>query len=152
MSLRSAVGQYLVAAVVFLALDLVWLSLVAQSLYEHFLGDLLADSPNAVAAFVFYAIFVAGLVYFAIAPAVDEQSVRTALVRGAALGLVTYATWDLTSLAVIEGFPVGIVPIDMAWGTFLAATVSTATYLLWSRLAERRVGRAGERSHSGRDA
>ena len=146
MSLRSAVGQYLVAAVVFLALDLVWLSLVAQGLYEHFLGDLLADSPNAAAAFAFYAIFVAGLVYFVIAPAVHEQSARTAFVRGAAFGLITYATWDLTSLAVIEGFPVGIVPIDMAWGTFLAAAVSTTTYLLWSRVAERRAGRHTERS------
>lgn len=146
MRLSSAVGQYLVAAVVLLALDLVWLSLVAQGLYEHFLGDLLADSPNAVAAFFFYAIFVAGLVYFAIAPAVDEQSARTAVVRGAAFGFVTYATWDLTSLAVIEGFPVGIVPIDMAWGTFLAAMVSTATYLLWPRLTQRRAGRPGERS------
>lgn len=146
MSLRSAVGQYLVAAVVFLALDLVWLSLVAQGLYEHFLGDLLADSPNAAAAFVFYAIFVAGLVYFVIAPAVDERSARTALVRGAAFGLVTYATWDLTSLAVIEGFPVQIVPIDMAWGTFLAAAVSTATYLLWARLTERRAGHPQQRA------
>ena len=146
MSLRSAVGQYLVAAMVFLALDLVWLSFVAQGLYEHFLGDLLADPPNAVAAVVFYAIFVAGLVYFVIAPAVVEQSVRAALIRGAAFGLVTYATWDLTSLAVIEGFPVGIVPIDMAWGTFLAAMVSTATYLLWPRLTKRRRGRPGERS------
>jgi uncharacterized membrane protein len=145
MGLRSAVGQYLVAAAVFLALDLVWLSLVAQNLYEHFLGDLLADSPNAAAALVFYAIFVGGLVYFVIAPAVEEQSARTALVRGAAFGLVTYATWDLTSLAVIEGFPVGIVPIDIAWGTFLAAAVSTATYLLWTRLTERRAGRRGER-------
>jgi len=134
MSLRSAVSQYFIAAVVFLALDLVWLGVVAQGLYEHFLGDLLADSPNAVAAFVFYAIFVAGLVYFVIAPAIEEQSARTAVVRGAAFGFVTYATWDLTSLAVIEGFPLGIVPIDLAWGTFLAATVSLATYHLWRRL------------------
>ena len=146
MGLRSVVGQYLVAAVVFLALDLVWLSLLARDLYEHFLGDLLADSPNATAAFLFYAIFLAGLVYFVVAPAVEEQSVRTALVRGAAFGLVTYATWDLTSLAVIEGFPVGIVPIDMAWGTFLAAAVSTATYLLWTRVTVGRAGRHGERS------
>jgi uncharacterized membrane protein len=134
MSLRSAVSQYFIAAVVFLALDLVWLGVVAQGLYEHFLGDLLADSPNAAAAFVFYAIFVAGLVYFVIAPAIEEQSARTAVVRGAAFGFVTYATWDLTSLAVIEGFPVGIVPIDLAWGTFLAAAVSLATYHLWRRL------------------
>lgn len=141
-------AQYLVAAGVFLALDLVWLGLVAQGLYEHFLGDLLADSPNAAAAFVFYAIFVAGLVYFVIAPAVDEQSARTALVRGAAFGLVTYATWDLTNLAVIEGFPIGIVPIDMAWGTFLAAAVSTTTYLLWSRFTERRHPSTGRRPRS----
>ncbi len=145
MSLRSSVGQYLVAAVVFLVLDLLWLSLVAQGLYEHFLGDLLADSPNAAAAFVFYAIFVAGLVYFVISPAVVEKSARAALVRGAAFGLVTYATWDLTSLAVIEGFPVGIVPIDLAWGTVLAATVSVTTYQLWVRLTGRR---ASGRDHS----
>src|SRR5688500_10169458 len=114
MSPRSALGLYAVAAVGFLALDLVWLTPVAPAL--------------------FYAIFVAGLVYFVIAPAVVEGSVRTALVRGAAFGFVTYATWDLTSLAVIEGFPVGIVPIDLAWGTFLAAAVSATTYLVWRRL------------------
>jgi uncharacterized membrane protein len=143
MTLRAAVGQYLVAAAVFLAVDLVWLTLVAPDLYDHFLGDLLADSPNVAAAALFYAIFVAGLVYFAVMPATTEQSARTALVRGAAFGFVTYATWDLTSLAVIEGFPVGIVPIDMAWGTVLAATVSTTTYLIWSRFAE---GRSGDRA------
>jgi uncharacterized membrane protein len=136
MSLRSALGQYLVAVVVFLAIDMVWLVLVAPDLYEHFLGDLLADSPNVAAAAIFYAIFVAGLVYFVIAPAVAERSARTAMVRGAAFGFVTYATWDLTSLAVLDGFPVWIVPIDLAWGAFLAASVSTATYGLWSRFAE----------------
>ena len=142
MTPRSAAGQYAVAAVVFLALDLVWLSLVADRLYDHFLGDLLADSPNVAAAVVFYAIFVAGLVYFVIAPAVLEGSVRAALVRGAAFGFVTYATWDLTSLAVLEGFPVGIVPIDLAWGTFLAAAVSATTYLVWVRLTARRTSGA----------
>jgi uncharacterized membrane protein len=141
MSWRSALGQYVVATAAFLVLDLVWLTVVAQPLYEHFLGDLLADSPNLAAAVVFYAVFLAGLVYFVIAPAVEERSARSALVRGAAFGLVTYATWDLTSLAVIEGFPAGLVPIDMAWGVFLAASVSTATYLIWSGLTERHTGR-----------
>jgi uncharacterized membrane protein len=138
MNLRSALGLYLLAAAVFLVLDLVWLSLVAPGLYEFFLGDLLAEEPNVAAAFLFYAIFVAGLVYFVLAPALEEQSARTALVRGAAFGFVTYATWDLTSLAVIEGFPAGVVPIDMAWGTLLAAAVSFSTYHLWQRLTARR--------------
>lgn len=128
MSLRSVVGQYLIAAAVFLVLDLLWLGFVAKGLYERFLGDLLADEPNVAAAVLFYAIFLAGLVYFVIAPAVEEGSLRSALLRGAAFGLVTYATWDLTSLAVIEGFPVAIVPIDVAWGAVLAASVSAVTF------------------------
>lgn len=135
MSLRPLVGQYLVAAVVFLVLDLAWLGLVAQGLYERLLGDLLAEQPNVAAAVAFYAIFLAGLVYFVIAPAVEERSLRSALFRGAAFGLVTYATWDLTSLAVIEGFPAAIVPIDMAWGAVLAAAVSTVTFLVSQRVA-----------------
>jgi uncharacterized membrane protein len=141
------VGQYVIATAVFVVLDLVWVAVVAQPLYAHFLGDLLADSPNVGAAVVFYAIFLAGLVYFAIAPAVEERSARSALVRGAAFGLVTYATWDLTSLAVIAGFPAGLVPIDMAWGTFLAASVSTVTYLIWCRLTERHTQRPSGRPH-----
>lgn len=130
MSIWSALRLYLIAAAVFLLLDLLWLGLVAQGLYERHLGDLLAEDPNVAAAVLFYAIFLAGLVYFVIAPAVEQRSPRSALVRGAAFGLVTYATWDLTSLAVIEGFPVAIVPVDMAWGAVLAAAVSTATYYL----------------------
>ena len=77
---------------------------------------------------VFYAIFVAGLVYFVIHPAVDEGSWSKALLVGAFFGFVTYATWDLTNLAVLKDFPLSIVPIDMAWGTFLAASVSITTY------------------------
>lgn len=141
MSLRPLVGQYLVAAVVFLVLDLAWLGLVAQGLYERLLGDLLAEQPNVAAAVAFYAIFLAGLVYFVIAPAVEERSLRSALFRGAAFGLVTYATWDLTSLAVIEGFPAAIVPVDMAWGAVLAAAVSTVTFLASQRVAGLRASR-----------
>ena len=141
MSLRPLVGQYLVAAVVFLVLDLAWLGLVAQGLYERLLGDLLAEQPNVAAAVAFYAIFLAGLVYFVIAPAAEERSLRSALFRGAAFGLVTYATWDLTSLAVIEGFPAAIVPIDMAWGAVLAAAVSTVTFLASQRVAGLRASR-----------
>lgn len=142
MNLRAAAGQYLVAAAVFLALDLVWLGLVAPGLYDRFLGDLLADEPNVAAAALFYALFVAALVYFVIGPAVEERSGRAAAVRGVFFGLVTYATWDLTSLAVIEGFPVAIVPIDMAWGAVLAATVSWTTVTVWRRLPARWTGSA----------
>lgn len=135
---RQVVGQYLLAMAVFLVLDLLWLGVVAQGFYEEQLGDLLADRPNAAAAFVFYALFVAGLLLFVIRPALEQGSVRNALVRGAAFGLVTYATWDLTNLAVLDGFPVVVAVVDMAWGATLAAAVSTTTVLVWLRLTAAR--------------
>jgi uncharacterized membrane protein len=46
---------------------------------------------------------------------------------------VTYATWDLTNLAVLEGFPAAIVPIDLAWGTVLGASVTGATWVVHAR-------------------
>jgi uncharacterized membrane protein len=78
----------------------------------------------------FYAIFLVGLVYLVIHPAVVDGSWVTAAATGALFGVVTYATWDLTNLAVLKDFPASIVPIDMAWGAVLSATVSTLTTLI----------------------
>jgi uncharacterized membrane protein len=129
--------QYAVAAVVFVVLDGIWLGVVANRLYEDQLGDLLAPSPNVAAAVVFYALFLAGLVFFVVAPALEAGSVRRAALTGAFFGLVTYATWDLTSLAVIRDFPAAIVPVDLAWGAVLSATVSAATVAVVRALAAR---------------
>jgi uncharacterized membrane protein len=128
MNLSSWVSQYVVAAVVFCVLDFFWLTTVAQDLYDDRLGSLVADSPRPGAAVAFYALFVAGLVFFVVHPAITDASWPRALLAGAFFGLVTYATWDLTNLAVIRDFPASIVPIDLAWGTFLSAAVSAATY------------------------
>ncbi len=117
-------------------LDLVWLGLVADGLYARLLGDLLAERPNAGAAVAFYVIFVAGLVLFVVHPAVEQGSWRAATGRGAAFGLVTYATWDLTNLAVLEGFPASLVAIDLAWGIVLSATASVVTYSVCHRRAD----------------
>ena len=134
--------QYVVAAVFFSLIDFVWLTAVAQQLYDDQLGDLVRDPPNLGAAVAFYALFVAGLVYFVIAPALDVGSWRRAVLAGAFFGLVTYATWDLTNLAVLDGFPATIVPIDLAWGATISAVVSVATYAVVSRLRRREPDRS----------
>lgn len=136
MNVSSWVTQYLVAAAAFCLVDFLWLGTIAKGLYGRHLGDLLAPKPNVAAAVVFYAIFVAGLVFFVIHPAMEAGSWQRAVFAGAFFGLVTYATWDLTNLAVLRGFPSSIVPIDMAWGTFLAASVSAATYALCTALPD----------------
>lgn len=132
MSLGSAVGQFLIAAALMAVLDLLWLGVVANGFYERVLGDLLATQKNGWAAALFYVIYVAGLVYLVIAPAIADGSLSRAVLGGTALGLLAYATWNLTNLAVLSGFPARLVPVDMAWGTFLTAAVSTGTYLIWN--------------------
>lgn len=133
----SWVTQYVVAALVFCLLDLLWLTMIARDLYDDQLGHLLADQTNVAAAVAFYALFVAGLVHFVIHPAAAVGSWKQALLSGAFFGLVTYAAWDLTNLAVLEGFPASIVAIDLAWGTFLASSVSVSTYAIVSLIPAR---------------
>ena len=129
-----AIGQYAVAAAAFGVLDGLWLGIVARPLYDSQMGDLLAEKPNVVAAAAFYVIYVFGITWFATRPALAEESSRHALVAGGVLGFVAYATWDLTSLAVIEGFPASIVAVDMAWGTLATALTAFVTYAVCRRV------------------
>ena len=84
---------------------------------------------------LFYLIFVAGIVVLAVWPAIERQSLAHAVALGALFGLVTYAAYDLTNLATLEGFPVRMVVVDMLWGTVLCTSISTVTYLVWSRIS-----------------
>lgn len=127
MSAGRLLGGYLLTAVVFFAIDLLWLGVVARGLYQRLLGHLLGD-VNWAAAVVFYLLFIVGIFIFAILPAVDRESATHALVMGVLFGFFTYATYDLTNLATLEGWPVGIVFIDIAWGMVLTGTVAFSGY------------------------
>ncbi len=125
---------YLAAFVLFLIIDLIWLGAVARNLYRDQLGHLLAPQVNWTAAIVFYALFVGGLVYFAIWPGLQAESARRALLNGALYGLLTYATYELTNLATLHRWPLAIVPVDILWGAALGASVSWLTaklFLAW---------------------
>lgn len=125
---------YLVALPVFLAIDMIWLGVVARNFYAKQLGTLIKPDVNWVAAIIFYLIFVAGLVVFVIAPAVEKGSLFHALFFGALFGLVCYATYDLTNLAVAKDWPVLVTIVDLVWGAILAASVSAATFIAAQRL------------------
>ena len=124
------VKLYVCAFLGFLAIDMVWLTLVARGFYRRQLGFLLSDQPNWWAAISFYLLFVAGLLVFAVVPAVQEGSLRRALLMGGFFGLVTYATYDLTNLATIKNWPLMLTLVDMTWGLVLAASVSCLGYLV----------------------
>lgn len=119
---------YLVSFVTFFAVDIVWLGLVANKMYKKYLGFIMSPSPNWTAAILFYLLYMAGLVFFVINPALEKKSPSYALLAGLFFGLVTYATYDLTNLATLQNWPLKITIIDLIWGSALGATVSYLTY------------------------
>ena len=113
---------------VFLALDAVWLGILAKDFYRIQLGPILPLTLSLAPALIFYLLFTAGIVFFAVMPAVQKNSLRSALLRGAFFGLVTYGTYDLTNHATIANWPIIVTVADMIWGSFLTAAVSTAAF------------------------
>lgn len=125
---------YAIALSVFFALDMVWLGLVAKNFYREQIGKLMKPDINWGAAIIFYLIFIGGLVVFVIAPAMEKGSWKHALLFGALFGLVCYATYDLTNLALAKDWPLLVTIVDLAWGAVLSASVSIATYLIATKI------------------
>ena len=120
---------FAVAFVVFFAIDIVWLGLVARKVYKKYLGYIMAEKVRWIPALVFYVIFIAGLVYFVlIVP--TSLTWYMALLNGALFGFIAYATYDLTNLSTLKGWPLEITFIDLAWGTTLGALVSLLTFVI----------------------
>lgn len=117
---------YAGAAVVMLALDMLWLGVIARTTYRHGIGHLMAGQPNLAAAAAFYVLYTAGLVFFVLAPTAGQPGWGSTLLRGALFGLVAYATYDLSNLATLRGWPLGLTLIDLAWGSALSATAAAA--------------------------
>ncbi len=126
---------YASTLVVFAALDFVWLGFVAKDLYRNGIGHLMLETPNWTAAVLFYLIYIAGLVFFAVLPGLDAGAWGRATLYGALFGFFCYATYDLTNLATLKGWPVAIVVADLTWGAFVSAAAATAGFFITRALA-----------------
>ncbi len=123
-------GAYVATLIVFAAIDAIWLTQVGPSLYKPIIGEILAPQPRMTPAVIFYLLFIAGIVYFAVAPALASGLWQDALVKGALFGLFAYATYDLTNQATLSVWSTKITLLDMAWGTFLSGVSATGGYLI----------------------
>lgn len=121
---------YVATGLVFLAIDAIWLTFAAQRLYRPLMGDMLVESFRLAPATLFYLIYIAGIVVFAITPAMVSGRWTTAAIYGAFLGLFAYATYDLTNQATLRSWPVAVTVADLCWGTFLTAFAATAGFLI----------------------
>ena len=122
------VTAYIATVIVFLAVDYVWLTQVSTRFYVDRIGHLMMEKPNIAAAGVFYLFYVAGIVIFAVAPALKADSLSTAILLGGLFGFFTYGTYDVTNYATLRDWPVSVVVVDIVWGTLLSAVSATAGY------------------------
>ena len=121
---------YLIAVVVFVILDAIWLGIISRNLYSKYLGYIMTETPNWIAAIIFYLLFIVGIVVFVVFPGIEEKNLWISFGKAALFGLVTYATYDLTNLATIKSWPIQITIIDLIWGTFLSSIVGVTTIIL----------------------
>ena len=125
MSLREGktrmlyIGLYIATAVIFLALDAIWLRKVAMPMFQRHVGGLMLDDPDLKVAAIFYALYCAGVVYFAAAPAVAAGAPGLALQHGFVLGLLAYGTYEATNKATLKGWHWQMVVSDTLWGAVL---------------------------------
>lgn len=122
------IAAYLGAALVFCLMDFIWLTLVAKNFYQSQMGELMAVEVKIVPAIIFYVVYLAGLVLFAISPALREQNWLMALGLGLALGVIAYGSYDLTNMATLKGWSLSLTLVDMAWGAFISAVSALAGF------------------------
>ena len=120
---------YFFTLIAFFAIDMVWLGVVARTFYRKYLDFLMAPSPNWIAAIIFYLLFIMGILVFVVLPGLEDNSLKTTLLRAALFGLITYATYDLTNLATVKDWSMLITIVDVAWGTALSMVVSFISFM-----------------------
>jgi uncharacterized membrane protein len=128
MSTLGFLKLYGLTALVFFAIDLVWLGVVAAGFYQRHLGHLLRPDVLWAPALAFYLLYIAGLLVFAVLPGLAAGVLTRSLALGAFFGLVAYATFDLTCMALMRDFPLVVVAVDLVWGMVLTTAVSAAGF------------------------
>ncbi len=122
------VVAYIVTAIVFFAIDFIWLSKVALNFYRKEIGHVLLDQPNLAPAAAFYLFYIIGIVYFAITPALASDNWVQALLAGLLLGAIAYGTYDMTNLATVKNWSLSVTVIDILWGAALTGVAATAGF------------------------
>ena len=130
MNMSFYIKLYALTVPVFFVIDILWLGIVAKGFYRKKLGFILSADVNWTAAVTFYLIYIAGILFFAVRPAINNSSLGHAAFLGALFGFFTYATYDLTNMATIKDWPLVIVVVDILWGVCLCSLVSSLSFMI----------------------
>ncbi len=133
------VAAYVAVAVVMITLDLVWIGVIARSMYVQGIGHLMAERPDIPVSLLFYAVYALGIMVFAVAPtgaiAGRPAGLRETLIAGTLFGFFGYATYDLTNLATLRNWPVLIAVVDITWGSMVSGAAAGAGRLVLDRFS-----------------
>jgi len=130
MNLLFYLKLYALTVPIFFIIDIIWLGVIAREFYRRNLGFILSPDVNWKAAVSFYLMYIVGIIFFAVRPAVNSNSWGQAAILGALYGFFTYATYDFTNLATIKNWPIPIVIVDIVWGVCLCMLVATISYAM----------------------
>jgi uncharacterized membrane protein len=121
---------YVLTFVIFVALDVAWLTTMGAKLYKQTLGGILVEDIRLLPALAFYLMYPAGLVLFAVAPGLKIGSASTALLYGALFGLFTYGTYELTNYATLRDWTLQLTVVDIAYGVVVSGLVAAFVTML----------------------
>lgn len=127
------VPAYLTTLIIMLVIDIIWLSIVAKPIYQQGIGHLMALQPNLAFASLFYLIYVFGLTKQAIAPYSLTKGIKNTFLAGSSFGFFVYASYDLTNLALLKDWPLGLSLLDITWGTLLSGVSAAAGKWVFDR-------------------
>ena len=131
----SYIKIYILAFIIFMGIDLVWLGILAKDFYRSQLGTFLKESYNMQAALLFYLVYIAGLIFFVVSRAIATGNWQYAVFAGMFYGFVTYSTYGITNYSTIKDWPTLVTIIDIVWGTVLCGVTSYLTYLIASNFS-----------------
>jgi uncharacterized membrane protein len=135
MSARIYLIATAITLVVFVGIDFIWLTAMAERLYRPVIGDMLAPEFRPLPAVAFYLVYAAGLTYLAVRPGILSGSLRASIVPAAVLGFTAYATYDLTNQATLKNWSLALTLADLAWGTVLSAIAAAASHVATRKFA-----------------
>ena len=128
--IKCLIVATILASLIFLIIDVIWLSFATKSFYRPLIGNLLTDKPVMWAAALFYIIYVMGMSLVVIQPCIDSSNIMKTIYTGFIFGLVAYGTYNLTNMAVLKGWSPTVTFVDMFWGGSLTAfSATTGLYL-----------------------
>ena len=128
--MKIILSATLLAALIFLIIDIIWLSFAVKSFYRPNIGHLLLDKPVMWAAAMFYIVYVVGIGVVIIEPSINFDSSFSFILKAFIFGLVAYGTYNLTNMATVKGWSPSVVFVDMIWGGSLTAFSSYYGILL----------------------